>query len=154
MSYPVLSVLDNTTEDTIIWHVQTNPASPAGLATGAWIVEADRVADLLRDTVVILSPGSSAPENTRVASLEGIRNGVEKRVAEYNQHGVRVAGLAARGAEAQYRGEAVAEDAWRTAMELVEVVKGWHEIESSRRSRKVLAEAFGAEVQPLPLDTQ
>lgn len=149
MSYPVLSVLDNSTETTVIWHVHTHPV---GLPTGAWIAEEDQVANLLADTVIILTPGSSAPENSLVASLEGIQGGVDKQVAAYNQHGVRVAGLGARGAEAVYRGEPAAEAAWRAAMELLDVVNGWNDIESKRRSRKVLAEAFGAEVQPLPLD--
>ncbi|ALC04702.1 hypothetical protein CDES_01110 [Corynebacterium deserti GIMN1.010] len=156
-THPVISVLDNTQEETVLWHVQTDPASPAGLPTGAWILnpntQRESLDGLLRDTVVLLTDGSTAPKGANLVTIEGMREGVDKRVAEYNQHGVRLTGLAARGEQAQFRGEPQAEAAWRAAMELVEVVKGWHEIESARRSRKVLAEAFGAEVQPLPLDT-
>lgn len=151
MTYPVLSVLDNSGEHNIIWHVQTYPAA---LPTGAWIADEQQLTDLLKDTVVVLTSGSSTPENARVATVEGIRGGVEKQTAQYNKHGVRLPSLSARNVEAQYRGEPEAEAAWRTAMELAAIAGGWLEIESKRRARKALAEAFGAEVQPLPLDTE
>lgn len=151
MTYPVLSVLDNSGEHNIIWHVQTFPAA---LPTGAWIADEQQLTDLLKDTVVVLTSGSSVPENARVASVEGIRGGVEKQIAQYNKHGVRLPSLSARNVEAQYRGEPEAEAAWRTAMELAEIAGSWLEIESKRRGRKALAEAFGAEVRALPLDTE
>lgn len=151
MTYPVLSVLDNSGDHNIIWHVQTYPAA---LPTGAWIADEQQLTDLLKDTVVFLTPGSTAPENAPVATIEGVRVDVDKQVAEYNKHGIRLPSLGARTVEAQYRGEPEAEAAWRTAMELGEIAGSWLEIEAKRRARKALAEAFGAEVQPLPLDTE
>ena len=158
MNHPTLSVLDTTDpEAVVVWHVQTDPAAPAGPATGAWILgpgEAQgpgRLGDLLHGTVVVPTAGSAVPDGAAHTDLTRVRRGVEKRLSEYKGHGVTLPDIRDVATEQEFLGEPQAERAWRAAMELVALVSDWHQIESTRRSRKALAEAFGAEVQPLPL---
>lgn len=158
MNHPTLSVLDTTNpESPVVWHVQTDPAAPAGTATGAWILgpgEAqgiERLDDLLRDTVVVPTAGSAVPAGAPHTDLGRIRRGVEKQLEAYKGHGVNLPAVRAAATGQEFLGEPQAEAAWRTAMELVALVEDWHQIEGARRARKVLAEAFGTQVQPLPL---
>lgn len=168
--HPVIAVVDTQGETTVVWHVQTDPDTPSGALSGAWILGPDdvdptRLDDLLAGTVVL--PVGDADVGTReTVSLSGIAEAVAAAVDE-----IKARAKAEKEANkaltlprldavvpadpgelaAGFHGEEIGRAAWSTATALAELVEQWHTVESRRRSRKYLQEAFGEEVRPLPL---
>lgn len=168
--HPVVAVVDKRAGATVLWHVQTAPDAPAGLLSGAWILSGDdvdpeRLADLLRDTVV-LPVGETDPGGHPATSLGRVHEAVGEEMARLRAHGkaqqetnkslklprfdALVAPDTVELAES-FRGEESAREAWSHATALADLVEQWHGVEAQRRSRKYLQEQFGAEVRPLPL---
>ncbi|MGP6175083.1 hypothetical protein [Corynebacterium sp. A21] len=173
LQHPVIAVVDKRgADELVVWHVQTTPDAPSasGVLSGAWILGGDevdpgRLADLLRDTVVLAVSESVAPElpHTTLAEISAamIVAGEEVKKAAKDAKAANKALQLPRleavnlpdPAELQenYRGEEIAARAWAHATATAELVEQWHALEAQRRSRKYLQESFGAQVRPLPL---
>lgn len=153
MEYPVLGVVDKRGEQTVIWHVQTDPGAPAKLS-GSWIADDES----LLDATYPIEVGSDA--------IERIADAVDADVK-----GLRAAAAAAKEAnpaiklprfpalerpdletiKGTFHGEEIARDAWAHAVALAEITDYWHSLETARRLRKYLVDGYGDEIRPLPL---
>lgn len=166
-THPVIAVVDKQPAGTtVVWHVQTAPATPAGVLSGSWIlgdgeVDPERLSDLLRDTVIL--PVGDGEGQT---SLKQVHDGISTALAQVRAH-AKAEKEAGRSGDLprfealvqpdpeelkdNFHGAEIAASAWAHATALADLVEQWHTIEGQRRSRKYLQEAFGAEVRPLPL---
>ncbi len=168
--HPVIAVVDTPGDTTVVWHVQTDPDTASGTLAGAWLVGPDdvdpaRFDDLLVDTLV-LPVGDTDVGGREVVSLRGIADAMTRAVDEIKARAKAekeanktltlprldavALGDPAELAE-NFHGEEIGRAAWSTATALAELIGQWHTIESQRRSRKYLQEAFGADIRPLPL---
>lgn len=165
-AHRVIAVVDKQEAATVVWHVQTDPAAPAGVLSGAWVVgegevQAERLPDLLRDAVILSVAGEESQ-----ASLQQIHAGMTAALAQVRAHAKAEKEAGRNGdlprfeslvlpdpeeLKAGFHGTELAAAAWAHATALADLVEQWHTIESQRRSRKYLQEAFGAEVRPLPM---
>lgn len=154
MSYPVLAVVDKQSEQSIIWHVQTDPKAPANLS-GAWIVE-DESSLLEATTVVRVGTDAVAKLATAidddVAGLQAAAVAAKKENSSITLPRFPQLEHPDLAAIAEtFHGEEIAREAWAHAVALAEIVDYWHELETARRLRKYLVEDYGEDVRPLPL---
>lgn len=166
LAHRVIAVVDKQQTATVVWHVQTDPAAPAGVLSGAWVVgdgevDSARLPDLLRDAVILPVSGEQGQ-----TSLQQIHDGIRAALAQIRAH-AKAEKEAGRNGElprfeslvlpdpeelkAGFHGAELAASTWAHATAVADLVEQWHALEGQRRSRKYLQEAFGAEIRPLPL---
>lgn len=152
--HPRLAIVDKKDGVTVIWHVQSDPDSPA-ILTGAWLADEEHAATLLVD-VVEVPVGSGALDRLHTAMVEDIA-ALKKAAqeAKAKKASITVPRFAV-PAEPVYdtdgfHGEPVAAAAWAHAVAAAQLVSAWHLLESQRRQRSYLLEPFGPEVRPLPI---
>lgn len=152
--HPVLAVVDRGPEDTVIWHVQTDPAA-ASVLSGAWIVEGgDRgllagahVVDSAGQVEAIIASVQSEVEALRAAAKKAKEKTPSLTVPRFDDLAVvEPAELAE-----TFHGDPRAEQAWSLAVSLAEVVEYWHTLESSRKMRTYLVDEFGVDIRPVPV---
>lgn len=147
--HPVLAVVDRGAKDTVIWHVQSDPAA-AAILSGAWIVTDDK--GLLTDVHVVevaalVDAVTDAVAELRAAAKEAKAQNSALKLPRFEA--LELPDLEA--LQETFHGEERAKDAWTQAITLAEIVDYWHGVESARRMRKYLVDAFGSEVRPIPL---
>ncbi|MCF4005634.1 hypothetical protein L1O03_00330 [Corynebacterium uropygiale] len=164
--HPVLAVVDEQQERTVVWHVQTAPgmAEGSGKLSGAWVlseeagdVDPAQLEGILEGTRVV-----SAEEPHLEAFVEALREAItelkEYRIPAGSQKKTPSAPRFSTPTEPDlnkiaeaYHGEPVGRRAWTVATALAELVSTWHDIERQRRGRKYLKEAFGPDIRALPV---
>lgn len=152
--HPVLAVVDRGDNDTVIWHVQTDPAA-ASVLSGAWIVTDDARGLLDEVRVVDSFPQLDAIADAVEADVDTLRRAARKAKADNPSLTLPRFDDLDRPSPADvagtFHGEPRAEKAWSLAVGLAEIVGYWHNLESARRQRAYLADEFGREVRPLPV---
>ncbi|AWB81026.1 hypothetical protein C3B44_00565 [Corynebacterium yudongzhengii] len=151
--HAVVAVVDKSDDDTVCWHVQTDPEAPS-LMSGAWIV-AD-AAELTAHAFVVEQPDTVAEIAQLVAEeVAKVREAAKQAKKERPQ--ITLPRFDApphpdpEEIAETFHGEQRARQAWAMAVALAEIVEYWHSFESSRKQRSYLAERFGSEIRPLPL---
>ncbi|AEX38587.1 hypothetical protein [Corynebacterium pseudotuberculosis] len=159
----------------VLWHVHTDPSYPTGLMSGAWVLgpgeatPVDKLPSLLTGTTALPLNAEArelVPGDITCVSLRDVADAVRTGLDEVKKEAARAKSenekLVTPRFEAltdispedfldAYRGEPQARDAWMMASAVAGWMQQWLDIESVRRSRAYLKEAFGSEPRPLPI---
>lgn len=169
----IIDVLGEAPDHTVVlWHVHTDPNYPTSLMSGAWMLGAgeatpvDRLPDLLVGTVALPLNDKARALVSECIGLDDVADAVhagldtiKKEVARAKAENEKliaprfeaVTDISPEDFRDAYRGEPRARDAWMMASAVAGWMQQWLDIESVRRSRAYLKEAFGSEPRPLPL---
>lgn len=170
----IIDVLGEAPDHTVVlWHVHTDPNYPTSLMSGAWMLGAgeatpvDRLPDLLAGTMALpLNDKARALVDVECIALNDVAGAVQAGLDAIKKEAARakaeneklviprfeaLADISPEDFRDAYRGEPQARDAWMMARAVAGWMQQWLDIESVRRSRAYLKEAFGSDPRPLPL---